>query len=390
MLTISNKNMFKSITSIFTPKSVICAPHMDSALSKIRFFNMSSNFSLKPTPSLFLTPMPQFGNANAVSREQAMIAINHYGIIDLMKLRPNVLKEMQGRVKYLPPITLRHINAMFSNYNAQSIHTFSSNAISNVNFTLKEPEILSTYNISHYFAKKMKAYSIPYAIGGSLASSLHGEVRSTMDVDFNVSLTMNNLDAFKPILADLEGHLQNADTDDYNKIMDGKFSFELMQQQCNKKKWACFYYKNFKIELFPLLSKLQTFIFSRKQGTTDTIKDMNSDEQITYLSAESIIACKLLFYRPKDQTDIKGIIAKYSALNKSLDWDLLAEFMDILIKLDEKSFKMINNDHGGIMVRSTVDSVDWLNYILSLYADGLQKPPRDLLEYLKNLKKKKI
>lgn len=45
-------------------------------------------------------------------------------------------------------------------------------------------------------AEAFDALSVPYAVGGSVASSLHGVPRATMDVDFVAALRLEHVDAF--------------------------------------------------------------------------------------------------------------------------------------------------------------------------------------------------
>lgn len=50
--------------------------------------------------------------------------------------------------------------------------------------------------VADRIARVFENLEIPYAVGGSVASSLHGFPRSTMDIDLVAELRLNDLDAF--------------------------------------------------------------------------------------------------------------------------------------------------------------------------------------------------
>ncbi len=50
--------------------------------------------------------------------------------------------------------------------------------------------------VADRIARVFESLEIPYAIGGSVASSLHGFPRSTMDIDLVAELSLKDLDAF--------------------------------------------------------------------------------------------------------------------------------------------------------------------------------------------------
>lgn len=45
-------------------------------------------------------------------------------------------------------------------------------------------------------ARQLERQGIPYLVGGSLASSVHGEPRSTLDVDMVIDLRPEHVQAF--------------------------------------------------------------------------------------------------------------------------------------------------------------------------------------------------
>src|SRR5678816_3222670 len=56
-------------------------------------------------------------------------------------------------------------------------------------------------------ARIFERTGIPYALGGSVASSIFGEMRTTMDVDFAVDMSTDRIDAFVAAAAG-EFHVQ--------------------------------------------------------------------------------------------------------------------------------------------------------------------------------------
>jgi hypothetical protein len=138
---------------------------------------------------------------------------------------------------------------------------------------------------------------VPYAIGGSLASALHGVVRATMDADIIAAILPPHVTPFLSTLGDAF----YADEDVIRQAVDRRQSFNLIHLE-----------SMFKIDVFvagprPLdraqLARRQRYIL------------IESTEQAAYVtSAEDTILAKLSWYRLGGETserqwrDISGIL----------------------------------------------------------------------------------
>lgn len=125
-----------------------------------------------------------------------------------------------------------------------------------------------------------ESLKIPYLIGGSLASSLHGVMRATMDVDILADIKIEQVAPFISILKDQF----YADSEMITSAIVHKSSFNLVHFE-----------SLFKADVF--LSKGSEFERSqlkRRQGLT--ISD-ESDRKVYFATVEDTLLAKLDWYR---------------------------------------------------------------------------------------------
>lgn len=166
--------------------------------------------------------------------------------------------------------------------------------------------------------------SIPYLIGGSLASALHGSMRSTMDADLVADLRINQV-------PDLVTLLENAFYIDQNMILDAivhQSAFNLIHLATT-----------FKVDVFIMkTSRFEQMQFQRRQ--LQTISD-DPPRKAYIASPEDIILAKLHWYRLGNQVsdrqwhDIQGVL-KVKTGQLDLDylrtWAVELGVSDLLIR----------------------------------------------------------
>lgn len=123
---------------------------------------------------------------------------------------------------------------------------------------------------------------IPYMVGGSMASSLYGIPRTTMDVDLIVKLSADQVDEFT-------GELQADfyfDTDTIREALQRGRAFNLIHSA-----------SVFKVDIFPLQSDdySQTQFARRRFGQTRSLGD--EPIECAFATAEDTILSKLRWYR---------------------------------------------------------------------------------------------
>lgn len=167
--------------------------------------------------------------------------------------------------------------------------------------------------------------SIPYYIGGSIASSVYGIARATMDVDLVADIKIENISSLRQIL-------ENEYYIDENMIEDAiqrLSSFNLIHLETM-----------IKIDVFiPNRQPYQEESLRRKKK--DTIEDKEDGTEFYFCSAEDIILNKLQWYDLGDRIserqwlDVLGVI-KVQA--KSLDfvylktWGVRLGLLDLIAK----------------------------------------------------------
>lgn len=157
---------------------------------------------------------------------------------------------------------------------------------------LSEP-ILVTLKITEVFDR----LNIPYLIGGSLASAVHGVIRSTMDVDIVADIRLDQVDEIAEILSGVfyidTGMIQDAIRE--------KSSFNLIHLDTM-----------FKVDVF--LIKQRPFDLNQMRRRVLQPIGENPTEKAYISSAEDIVLAKLEWYREGGETserqwrDIIGVL----------------------------------------------------------------------------------
>jgi len=155
---------------------------------------------------------------------------------------------------------------------------------------------------------------IPYMVGGSLASGVHGWARTTGDVDMVIRL---GADESEDLVNVLRPDFY-VDLDQIRAALNYQRSFNVIHME-----------SAFKFDLFPLWKdRYEQMKFSRRRFEE---VDLFSDEplELSVASPEDVILSKLLWYRRGGETsenqwnDVLGVIA----VNRdSLDLEYLREW----------------------------------------------------------------
>jgi hypothetical protein len=195
---------------------------------------------------------------------------------------------------------------------------------------MKTPDILVALKpVINIFEK----LSIPYYIGGSIASSIYGIARATMDVDIVADMDVHHIPA-------LTQHLENdyyIDEDMIKEAIRNKSSFNLIHLE-TVLKIDVFIYKDDPYQRNAIQRKLK-----------DTLEE-NSDTTFYFSSPEDIIINKLIWYKmggeisDRQWLDVIGVIkVQGESLDKSYlkDWSQKLQILELLNKaFDESGIKL--------------------------------------------------
>ncbi|OGO34406.1 MAG: hypothetical protein A2W35_09480 [Chloroflexi bacterium RBG_16_57_11] len=144
---------------------------------------------------------------------------------------------------------------------------------------------------------------IPYAVGGSLSSSVHGVMRSTLDVDILADMRMEHI---QPFVAALSAEFYADDEMITGAIMH-RTSFNLIH-----------YATAFKVDVF--IPKLRDFDRMQLGRSARSIIIADPEQSVYVTSPEDIILSKLEWYRMGDEVsdrqwrDILGVLRMKSGL----------------------------------------------------------------------------
>jgi hypothetical protein len=165
-----------------------------------------------------------------------------------------------------------------------------------------------TLLVTHTFEQ----IGIPYAVGGSLASSLHGVMRSTLDVDIVADMRLEHIPA---LVAALSKEFY-ADDEMMKDAIHHRSSFNLIH-----------YETAFKVDVF--IRKLRAFDQMQLERRKKSVITTDPEESVYVVSPEDIILSKLEWYRMGGETsdrqwrDILGVLKTRAG---ELDLDYLREW----------------------------------------------------------------
>jgi hypothetical protein len=128
--------------------------------------------------------------------------------------------------------------------------------------------------------KTLEQLGIPYAVGGSLASSLHGIMRSTLDVDIVADM---HLEHIQPLVAALSKEFY-ADDEMMRDSIEHQSSFNLIH-----------YETAFKVDIF--IRKSRPFDQKQLERRRPLVIATDPEQSVYVTSPEDIILAKLEWYR---------------------------------------------------------------------------------------------
>ena len=143
----------------------------------------------------------------------------------------------------------------------------------------------------------LEQIGIRYAVGGSLASSLHGVMRSTLDVDI---MTDMRLEHIEPLVASLSKEFY-ADNEMMRDAIEHQSSFNLIH-----------YETAFKVDIF--IQKSRSFDQMQLERRRTSVIATEPERSIFVTSPEDVILSKLEWYRlggevsDRQWRDILGVL----------------------------------------------------------------------------------
>lgn len=143
----------------------------------------------------------------------------------------------------------------------------------------------------------LEKMGIPYAIGGSLSSSLHGIMRSTLDVDIVADLRLEHVQPFVAVVS----AAFYADDEMIRDAIERHSSFNLIN-----------YETAFKVNIF--IPKQRAFDKIQLERRTATVIATDPERSVYVTSPEDVILSKLERYRMGDEVserqwrDILGVM----------------------------------------------------------------------------------
>ncbi len=158
----------------------------------------------------------------------------------------------------------------------------------------------------------LEKIGIPYALGGSLASSLHGVMRSTLDADILADMQIKHIPA---LVAALSKEFY-ADDEMMRDAIHHRSSFNLIH-----------YETAFKVDIF--IRKLRAYDQMQLARREKSVIATDPEESVYVVSPEDIVLAKLEWYRMGGETsdrqwrDILGVLKTRAG---ELDLDYLREW----------------------------------------------------------------
>ena len=145
--------------------------------------------------------------------------------------------------------------------------------------------------------RTLEQIGIPYAVGGSLASSVHGVMRSTLDVDIVADMRLEHI---QPLVAALSSEFY-ADDEMMRDAIEHYSSFNLIH-----------YETAFKVDIF--IRKLRAFDQMQLERRRTSVIATDPEQSVYVVSPEDIILAKLEWYRlggevsDRQWRDILGVL----------------------------------------------------------------------------------
>jgi hypothetical protein len=139
-------------------------------------------------------------------------------------------------------------------------------------------------HITLFVTQTLEELGILYAVGGSLASSLHGVMRSTLDVDIVADMRLEHI---QPLVAVLSKDFY-ADDEMMRDAIEHHSSFNLIH-----------YETAFKVDIF--IQKLRAFDKMQLERRRASVITTDPEQSIYITSPEDTILAKLEWYRLGDE-----------------------------------------------------------------------------------------
>ncbi len=143
----------------------------------------------------------------------------------------------------------------------------------------------------------LEKLGVRYAVGGSLSSSLHGVMRSTLDVDIVADLRLEHI---QPLVAVLSKEFY-ADDEMMRDAIEHRSSFNLIH-----------YETSFKVDIF--IPKSRAFDQMQLERRTTSVVTTEPEHSLYVTSPEDVVLSKLEWYRmggevsDRQWRDILGVL----------------------------------------------------------------------------------